>query len=168
MNKRSNAVQQWQVGGRVRLNDNLGVVGTIVAKPAEARVDSSRVCVQFGVRGPEAWMKTKLTPIDEEEYEHSLRNSVHAYVETVPPTPVEPAAVTSVVLDEELEDWPSCEPFSSADADAVPCSSADAAQCSTADAVIEIMEVEGAKSGILEENIKLQGNIPHSVMFNIN
>jgi hypothetical protein len=67
-NQRKSAIQQWQVGGRVRFNDNLGVVGMIVAKPAEARVDSTRFCVQFGVRGPEAWMKMKLTPIDEEEY----------------------------------------------------------------------------------------------------
>ena len=63
MSKRSRSVEQWPVGGRVSVKGELSVVGTIVAKPAGARGDSSRVSVQFVGRGVESWMKTKLTAV---------------------------------------------------------------------------------------------------------
>ncbi len=43
--------------GRVGLYDEMGVVGTIEVRPAEDRVDISRVCVHFEGLGAESSMQ---------------------------------------------------------------------------------------------------------------
>ena len=113
MSKRSRSVEQWPVGGRVSVKGELSVVGTIVAKPAGARGDSSRVSVQLVGRGVESWMKTKLVRMDEDEYERSLSNSVHAYAELTSVASSLTAGLQTVIPQDtaaEVEEWPSCEP----------------------------------------------------------